>query len=177
MLQIHSTQGLDQVELGLRLAVERHGGSILAVSHAGRLLRGDQDVLSVDAITCTVCFSELYAPLLRSEIRFAAFLPSRIAVCATGDSILLEAISPRECCRMLRRPELEPLAAPLENTLRLVMEEAAQRRRAEVSAVADEHPATEDQVNMGAALPQRIDCHGTKVEELAGTGVHDSQGG
>ena len=30
---------------------------------------------------------------------------------------------------------------------------------------------------MRAALPQRIDCHGTKVEELAGVGVHDSQGG
>jgi isocitrate/isopropylmalate dehydrogenase len=39
------------------------------------------------------------------------------------------------------------------------------------------HAATEDQINMRAALPQRIDSHGTKVEELAGTGVHDSSGG
>lgn len=39
------------------------------------------------------------------------------------------------------------------------------------------HPATEDQINMRAALPQRLDSHGTKVEELAGIGTHDAQGG
>jgi 3-isopropylmalate dehydrogenase len=40
-----------------------------------------------------------------------------------------------------------------------------------------EHPATEDQINMRAALAQRIDKHGTKIEELAGTGAPDTQGG
>jgi 3-isopropylmalate dehydrogenase len=39
------------------------------------------------------------------------------------------------------------------------------------------HPATEDLVNMRATLPQRVDSHGSKVEEMAGTGVIDSQGG
>jgi len=37
--------------------------------------------------------------------------------------------------------------------------------------------ATEDQVNMTLQLPQRIDYRGTKAEDLAGTGAHDSQGG
>jgi len=79
---------------------------------------------------------------------------------------------------MLHRPEIEPLAAPLEDVLRLVMEEAAHRSHAvEARGVAGEHRATEDQVNMRATVPQRIDCHGTKVEELGGTGSHDSQGG
>ena len=40
-----------------------------------------------------------------------------------------------------------------------------------------DHRSTEDQVNMQATLPQRIDCVGSKVEELAGTGVPDSPGG
>jgi len=40
-----------------------------------------------------------------------------------------------------------------------------------------DHRATEDMVNMRAAVPQRIDRRGTKVEELAGTGAIDSQGG
>lgn len=39
------------------------------------------------------------------------------------------------------------------------------------------HLATEDMVNMRAAVAQRIDCHGTKIEDLAGVGVHDSAGG
>jgi len=179
MLQIHATKRLDQIESGLRRAAERHGGSVLAVSHVGQLLPAEQGFQGADAIAFTMCFSDLYVPLLRSDIRFAAFLPSRIAVYAKGEGVFLEAISPGEYCRLLHRPELEPLAAALENTLRMVMEETAHRvpREAEAAGAGNDHPATEDQVNMRAALPQRIDCHGTKVEELAGTGVHDSQGG
>ena len=176
MLQIHTTQRVDQIESGLRAAAERHGGNVLAASHVGQLLTGEQGVKPAGAITFTLCFSDLYAPLLRSEIRFAVFLPSRIAVWEKGDGALLEAISPREYCRLLHRPEIEPLAAALEDTLRLVMEEAA-HGLPHTAALAGDHPATEDLVNMRAALPQRIDCHGTKVEELAGTGVHDSPGG
>ena len=37
--------------------------------------------------------------------------------------------------------------------------------------------ATEDQVDMRDTIPQRIDRFGTKVEDLAGTGVHDDFGG
>jgi len=37
--------------------------------------------------------------------------------------------------------------------------------------------ATEDQMDARATVPQRIDCHGTMVEYLAGTGEQDSPGG
>ena len=172
MLQVHSTQRLDQIESSLRLAAERHGGSLLAASNVGRLIQGEESLKGVDAISFTLCFSHLYAALLRADIRFAAFLPVHVVVCAPGDGVFLEALSPREYCRMLHRPEAEPLAASLEDALLAVMEEAA-HPRPDLS----EHRATEEMVNMRAALAQRIDCHGTKVEELAGTGVHDSQGG
>lgn len=174
MLQIHTTQRLDQVESGLRSSAERHGGSVLAVSHTGHLLRGEPGMENLDALTFTLCFSSLYAPLLRAEIRFAAFLPGRIAVWAKGQSVFLEAVSPRDCCRLLHRPEMEPLALALEHVLLLVMEEAAHRP---AHAGEAERRPTEEMVNMRAALPQRIDCHGSKVEELGGTGVHDAQGG
>ncbi len=37
--------------------------------------------------------------------------------------------------------------------------------------------ATEDQVNMAGTVPERIDKHSAKIEEIAGTGQHDSLGG
>jgi hypothetical protein len=37
--------------------------------------------------------------------------------------------------------------------------------------------ATEDQIDMRDTLPQRIDKYGTKIEDEAGTGEHDSAGG
>ena len=177
MLQIHTTQGLDQIEPGLRQAAERHGGRVLAVSHVGQLLQPDMNLKGADAIVFTLCFPSLYTPLLRSDIRFAAFLPSRVAACAvaSGSGSFLEAIPPREYCRLLHRPEVEPLAASLEDTLHLVMEEAAHGWHA--TGGPGDHRSTEDQVNMRATLPQRIDCLGSKVEELAGTGVPDSPGG
>jgi 3-isopropylmalate dehydrogenase len=49
--------------------------------------------------------------------------------------------------------------------------------RAVAAALPCSHAATEDQVNMCATLPQRIDSHGSKIEELAGTGVLDAPGG
>jgi len=39
------------------------------------------------------------------------------------------------------------------------------------------HIATEDLVNMRGTVPQRIDRHGSKIEEMAGTGAIDSKGG
>ena len=37
--------------------------------------------------------------------------------------------------------------------------------------------ATEDNVNMRATVPQRIDQHGSKVEDIAGTGEQDAPDG
>lgn len=37
--------------------------------------------------------------------------------------------------------------------------------------------ATEDEIDMKDTVPQRIDKKGTKVEDVAGTGEHDSAGG
>ncbi|MGA2267237.1 MAG: hypothetical protein ABSH44_02095 [Bryobacteraceae bacterium] len=37
--------------------------------------------------------------------------------------------------------------------------------------------ATEDQVDARDTIPQRIDRRGTKVEDMGGTGQHDSSGG
>src|SRR5438105_7537458 len=37
--------------------------------------------------------------------------------------------------------------------------------------------ASEDQVDMKNTVAQRIDSHGTKVEDLAGDGRHDAKGG
>jgi len=37
--------------------------------------------------------------------------------------------------------------------------------------------ATEDQIDMRDTVPQRVNRKGTKIEDEAGTGEHDSSGG
>jgi hypothetical protein len=45
------------------------------------------------------------------------------------------------------------------------------------SLVEEKRTPTEEQVDMKATVPQHSDNFGTKIEDLAGTGEQDSQGG
>jgi hypothetical protein len=52
------------------------------------------------------------------------------------------------------------------------------KERDEHGPVTDRHiGAVETQVDMKDTVPQRIDPQGHKVEDIVGTGEHDSQGG
>jgi hypothetical protein len=111
----------------------------------------------------------------------SAFLPCRIAAYSQAGRVTLASLSPLEFCRVLNRPDLAPLAAPLEELLLRIMEEAAHAAAVPESPAAGKHRgglgATEEQMNVRGSIPQRIDCRGSKLEDVAGTGEHDSQGG
>jgi len=55
---------------------------------------------------------------------------------------------------------------------------AAQGQAQSASGKSDSHMgAREDQMNMAGTVPEHSDNKGTKLEDLAGTGEHDSMGG
>ncbi len=179
MLQVNSRQKLEAVETSLRHAAQRHGAQVLSVIHLGHLLRGREGRSLQDAIVFNICQPDLSAALLAADLRFSAYLPCRIAAFEQGDAVTLQAISPSDVSRMLNRPDLDRLTLLLETTLAQIMQEAAQSAPAH-HPIATRHTdvgATEGQMNVRGSIPQRIDCHGTKIEELAGTGQHDSSGG
>lgn len=180
MLQVISAYPLPEMEAAVARAVQRHGGSVLAVTHLGQLLESERPAAN-DALVFTLCFQSIYRALLAADIRFAALLPCRIAAVADGDHVTVETLSPRGFCQMVNRPDLERLAAPLETLLKGLLDALTHRATAAAHPI---HPpghytlgATEDQMNMRGSIPQRIDCKGTKVEDLAGVGKHDAAGG
>jgi uncharacterized protein (DUF302 family) len=181
MLQIHSTVKLEEIEAVLRAAAQRHNANVTVISHLGQAHPERAGESPRDAFVFTICHSKLYTALLAADIRFAGFLPCRVAVWPDAGGVMLEAMTPSEYCRILGRADLEPVALPLETALREILENAAHPLAASARTRPGVSPsawgATEDQVNMRAALPQRIDCLGTKVEEEAGTGAHDAPGG
>lgn len=181
MLQVTSPRSLDAVEPALRHAAQQRGANLIAVTHLGIILRDKHLKGPRDVIVFTVCQPELSATLLAAETRFAALLPCRVAAYSKGDSVLLQALPASEGCRLFERPDLEVPAALLDDALLKIMEEAAEPASGPVHAgAAVGHPdvgATEEQVNFRGMVPQRIDCRGSKVEEIAGTGEHDSSGG
>jgi uncharacterized protein (DUF302 family) len=180
MLQVHSSEPLASVEPALVQAAQRHGLNVLSIVHVGQLLSGRPWGPQKDAVVFTICRPDLSAALLDADLRFANFVPCRISALEVDGAVTLEALTPSEICGLLKRADLEELAAPLESFLRTIMEEAAQpaaEGQAKSAARGFGPGATEGMVNARASIPQRIDCRGTKVEELAGTGQHDAQGG
>ncbi len=179
MLQVISEQPLSSIEPALRRAAQREGSSVLSVTHVGQHLR--EAASPEDAFVFSICAAELYAGLLAADLRIAAFLPCRVAAYSEKGRTVLTALAPPDLGHMLNRPDLAPLLAPLESLLRRIMEDAAAPHEAPALVGAGVHTgglgATEEQVNLRGSIPQRIDCKGTKVEELGGTGEHDSQGG
>jgi len=181
MLQIRSTVSFEEIELVLKTAAQRHNSSVVVVSHLGQSYQDGGAGGSRDAFVFTLCHSKLYTALLAADIRFAGFLPCRVAAWPHAGGVTLEAMTPSEYCQILGRPDLEPLALPLEKALHDILQDAARplavSARERPGARPSTWAATEDQVNMRAALPQRVDCRGTKVEEEGGTGAHDAPGG
>jgi uncharacterized protein (DUF302 family) len=179
MLQVASDYALPAVEAALRRAALLRQASVLSVTHTGQHLR--ESASTEDAFVFCLCVPELYGALLAADIRMSAFLPCRIAAYTQAGKVMLEAMPPLDFCRLLNRPDLAPLAASLEDLLRQVMQDAAAQREVLAPAAAGARRAglgaTEDQVNLRGSIPQRIDCRGTKVEDLGGTGEHDAQGG
>ncbi|MFB3777036.1 MAG: DUF302 domain-containing protein [Bryobacteraceae bacterium] len=180
MLQVHSRKPLAAIEPALLQAAQKRGLNVLSVLHVGQLLQQAGASPARDAVIFTVCHPDLSAALLAADLRFASFVPCRIAALEQEGSVTLEALAPEEICALLGRADLAGLAAPLETFLREILEEAARPASAAQTRGAAREVglgATEGMVNARASIPQRIDCKGTKVEELAGTGQHDAQGG
>jgi len=182
MLEVTCHAAIADVEILLRRAVQRHGAVLHTVTHLGHVLSRIDNPAVKDAYVYTICQADQYAPLLEADVRFAAFLPLSVAAWTKGDgSVTLQALSPLEICRILGRPNLEELAKPVEKLLSDIMSDAGEAvpgvRHAAARPKHSTEGATEDQVSMGAAIPQRIDRRGSKVEELAGIGVHDGSGG
>lgn len=180
MLEVKAVHRLDEIEGVLRRVLQRHGAVLHGVGHVGHVFPVGELPSETDAYVYTICSADLYAALLMADIRFAVYLPCRIAAYSQGGAVTLAVASPKEACRLLNRPDLERLAEPLERLLEQVLEETA---RPQPHAAAPAPHATsgigavEGQVNARGAIAQRIDRRGTKIEELAGTGEHDSAGG
>lgn len=181
MLEVTSVHRLEEMETVLRRVLQRHGAVLHAVGHLGHVFH-DRDRTAVqDAYSYTICHADLYASLMEADIRLSAFLPCRIAAWTRGGVVTLQAVRVSEACRLLNRPDLEASVQPLDDLLARVIEEASRPLAEAVQAGQGGYTqslgATEEHINLRASIPQRIDCRGTKVEEIAGTGQHDSSGG
>jgi hypothetical protein len=82
--------------------------------------------------------------------------------------------------RFRREPATQPESAPVSRAaaIRIAAEPAgATGGGIHRGRTVTHFGATEDQVSMVGTVPERINKHGIKIEDIAGTGEHDSLGG
>src|ERR1017187_6255332 len=113
MLQIRSNVKLDDIEAVLKTVAHRHNANVTVVSHLGQPHHVEAGGGPRGALGFTLSPPKLYASLLAADIRFAGFLPCRVAAWPEGDGVMLQALTPSGYCRVLGRADLESLAAPL----------------------------------------------------------------
>ena len=122
-------------------------------------------------------YIRLAQALLAEELRRRQMAPPHIAPAEGESSSLFTRLwrrircEPAQCVRVNQasilprsRTAAEPIA---HNASRL------RQSRGGIGHVG----ATEDQVSMVGTLPERMNGKGTKIEDIAGTGAHDSLGG
>lgn len=123
-------------------------------------------------VVFTIVHPVLYEKILSAEIRFAVFLPCRIAAFDHESGSRLIAMSPVQVAHDFQ--QADQAAAALEHLLIEILDALADPA---VGRIGTGVGATEDQVSMGGTVGQRIDSCGSKIEDLGGTGELDSPGG
>src|SRR5271167_2096202 len=117
MLQIRSTVKMEDIESVLKAVADRHNAHVTVVSHLGQPHHVEAAGSPREALVFTFYHPKLHTALLAADIRFAGFLPCRMAAWPEADGVMLQALTPSEFCRILGRADLEPLAAPLDQVL------------------------------------------------------------
>jgi hypothetical protein len=173
MIQVRSRHPLSRVSTALHRYAHQHRATIQTI-HMGR---GPCPVVFL------LTYPDFQHRLAQADRRWLTCLPWHVAGGEEeAGGTYLETLSPLEVCKWLN---LDPTDVPaeFEKFLTELLDHAAQALGEGIhidSPHQSEHyglGATELQVNQRATVPQRIDNKGTKVEELAGTGQHDAQGG
>lgn len=180
-----STNSLAEMEISLRQAAEDQGYTILGVYDLSGRLRDKGYPTRHEVRVFELCHPATYCKMLERDPVTAAVLPFRIAAHAVEGGVQLSAISLAPLAFTLDLSEADPLLLNVEMRIREIMAAASKPRQAPAPPASRQRidpsrhqGAMEGQMDrMRGQIPQRIDRKGTKVEDLAGTGVHDAQGG
>lgn len=120
-------------------------------------------------------YIRLAQALLAEELERRQITPPPVAPPEAGAVSLLAALR-RRICREPAQP-LPTCQEPAPPKLRIIREPITDPRTRQSRRRLGNVGATEDQVSMVGTLPERTNGKGTKIEDLAGTGQHDSLGG
>ncbi|MBC8876462.1 MAG: DUF302 domain-containing protein [Planctomycetes bacterium] len=128
MIRFTTNKSLDELARDLEAATNDHGFGVLAVHDLRAKMAAKGVPFDRPCQVFEVCNPEKAKAVLTQDMAISTVLPCRISVYATdaGDQLELATLEPTAVLSMFNRPELEPEAREVEDTLRSIMAQAAE---------------------------------------------------
>ncbi len=129
MIRFHSRKPLERLSQDLEKAVADNGFSVLAVHDLSAKLKAKGVPLAHVCRVFEVCNPQQAKAVLDRDLSISTALPCRIALYDAGDQLELATMEPTQLLAAFARPELEPVAREVEDTLRRILEAAVRDGR------------------------------------------------
>src|SRR5450759_4023265 len=119
--QVRSNKPLDEIEKALHEAAARHQFGVLAVHDLRQTMEKKGIVLAMECRIYEVCNPRQAKRVLEADGAISTVLPCRISVYGSSGSYTLATIRPTEMMKGFDRPEVESVAAEVEQVIVAMM--------------------------------------------------------
>jgi uncharacterized protein (DUF302 family) len=126
LYQIASTRSLDEIDRGLQESAARHRFGVLTIHDLQDTMRKKGVTLDMECRIYEVCNPVQAKKVLDADGAISTALPCRISVYGSKGNYTLATMRPTEMMKAFGKPEIEPVAREVEDTIVEMMKEAAQ---------------------------------------------------
>jgi uncharacterized protein (DUF302 family) len=119
-----STKPLEEIDAGLQAAAARHQFGVIAVHDLQATMKKKGVEFGKRVLVYEVCNPHQAKAVLEANGAISTALPCRISVYQTPEGFKLATLLPTELMRLFGNPELEPVAAEVEQVVKAMIDEA-----------------------------------------------------
>lgn len=125
LYEVASTKTAEQIDRDLRESAARHSFGVLATHNLRETMKNKGVDFDGECLIYEVCNPHQAKKVLEANGAVSTALPCRISVYRRNGEFRIATLLPTALMSMFSRPELGPVAAEVESTLKAIMSDAA----------------------------------------------------
>lgn len=125
LIELTTQKSLAEIDLALKEAAAKHKFGVLMVHNLQETMQKKGVEFTKPVLVYEVCNPHQAKKVLEANGAVSTALPCRISVYSEGGLTKIATLKPTELMRLFGNPELEPVAAEVEQVLVAMMQEAA----------------------------------------------------
>ena len=122
---VETRKRIEEVSRDLEAAVTRHGYGVLGVHNLKEAMRARGVDFEGTCIVFEVCNPHQAKKVLEAHPEISTALPCRISIYQEGATVKLSTVKPTALVQAYQAPDINEVAADVEDVLKAIMDEAA----------------------------------------------------